>query len=469
MHPLLKRQLKRFYKGDEPADPRFLAFAAAVSEAYAAADDERALLENSLELSSQELEERYAALRADVARREKAESERDGFFRLSPDLLCIIGGTELKLVQVNPSWTRVLGYAVGELLGRSLLELVHPDDLPRTVSECRLLLQDGFRGGFENRCRHRDGSWRWMSWAATAERSQALSYAIARDITQERELARELAQAQKLEAVGQLASGVAHEINTPMQYIGDNVQFSLDAFGDLARWVDTVREALGKVELSGAQRAQLEELERTTDFAYQLEELPRALGEARDGVRRVAELVKALKEFAHADQPDMETADLNEALGRTLVLTRGVLKHVARVETDYQPLPPVRCHVGLLSQVFLNLLVNAGHAIEDRERRAGAPGPRMITVGTRADGEWVEVRITDTGCGIPEAIRDRIFEPFFTTKEVGRGSGQGLPLVRSVVVDRHGGEVSFESQLDVGTTFIVRLPLEPSAAVRRVA
>jgi signal transduction histidine kinase len=353
VHPLLARQLKRCFQGELGDDPRLAAFARAVGEAYQSADEERALLENSLELSSRELEERYANLRADLARREQ--------------------------------------------------------------------------------------------------------------------LQRELAQAQKLEAVGQLASGVAHEINTPMQFIGDNVQFSLDAFADLARWVAGALGALEQAELPAPRRTALEDLARETELRYQLEELPRALGEARDGVKRVAELVKALKEFAHADQPEMDEADINQALERTLVLTRGVLKHVARVEVDLQPLPPVRCHVGLLNQAFLNLLVNAGHAIEDRERKAARPGVGTISVATRHLEGTVEVRITDTGCGIPEAIRDRIFEPFFTTKEVGRGSGQGLPLVRSVVVDRHGGQVSFESRLDVGTTFIVSLPLDPTAARRTAA
>jgi PAS domain S-box-containing protein len=468
VHPLVARQLKRYFKGEAPDEPRFADFVRAVSEAYQAADDERALLENSLELSSRELEERYAALQGDIARREKAESERDAFFRVSPDLLCIVDA-QLRLVQVNPSWTRVLGYTEAELTGRPLLELVHPDDRERTVAEARALAGAGHSVGFENRYRHADGRWRWVAWAATSDEARGLTYAIARDITQQRELQRELAQAQKLEAVGQLASGVAHEINTPMQFIGDNVQFADDGFGELKRWVEEARAVLARAAVPPAEVQALEALARQADLDYQLEELPRALGEARDGVRRVAELVKALKEFAHADQLEMDAADINEALDRTLVLTRGVLRHVARVEADLQPLPPVRCHVGLLNQAFLNLLVNAGHAIEDQQRRAPQAEVGLIRVSTRPQGAWVEVRITDSGCGIPEAIQERIFEPFFTTKEVGRGSGQGLPLVRSVVVDRHGGEVAFESKVGVGTTFILRLPLEPPAAVRKVA
>jgi PAS domain S-box-containing protein len=469
VHPLLARQLKRFFKGEALADPRVAALAQAVDEAYLAADDERALLEHSLQLSSRELEERYATLRADVARREVAESERDGFFRLIPDLLCIID-TKMRLVQVNPGWTRLLGYGDFELIGRTFTDLVHPEDLEHTLGECRQLLVDGSKAGVEIRFRHLDGGWRWLSWAATVDRSRGLTFAIARDITAKRELQRELAQAQKLEAVGQLASGVAHEINTPMQFIGDNVQFSLDAFADLERWVAEAQQVLTRASLPPAERAALDSLALATDLPYQLAELPRALGEARDGVRRVAELVQALKEFAHADQPEMHPADINEALERTLVLTRGNLKHVALVEADLEPLPPVRCHVGLLNQAFLNLLVNAGHAIEDGQRKGGRRGLGLVKVATRLDEQGlVEVRISDSGCGIPLAVRERIFEPFFTTKEVGRGSGQGLPLVRSVVVDRHGGQVTFESEVDVGTTFIIRLPVEPAAVRAKVA
>jgi PAS domain S-box-containing protein len=464
VHPLLARQLRRYFQGQAPEDPRVAAFAAAVSEAYLAGDEERALLENSLALSSRELEVRNADLRADIACREQAESERDAFFRLSPDLLCIVD-REQRLLQVNPSWTRVLGYPEDELTLRPFLDLVHPDDRERTLAEAGALASSGSCVGFENRYRHRDGSWRWIAWTATTEAARGLTYAIARDVTAQRELQRELAQAQKLEAVGQLASGVAHEINTPMQFIGDNVQFASDGFAEVARFVAQARQWLASATLPPSERAALEALGKATDLDYQLEEMPRALGEARDGVRRVAELVRALKEFAHADQLEMEDADLNQSLERTLVLTRGVLKHVARVEADLQPLPPVRCHVGLLNQAFLNLLVNAGHAIEDAQQRRPHQEVGVIRVATRCLGQQVEVRISDSGCGIPDAIRDRIFEPFFTTKSVGRGSGQGLPLVRSVVVDRHGGELSFESEVGVGTTFLLRLPVQAQREV----
>jgi signal transduction histidine kinase len=183
------------------------------------------------------------------------------------------------------------------------------------------------------------------------------------------------------------------------------------------------------------------------------------LTESKDGVRRVAELVKALKEFAHPDTSALEAADVNLTISRALILSRGVTKHVARVESQLGDLPLIPCQPGLLGQVFLNLVVNAAHAIEDKWKKTGDTQPGLITVTSALVGERVVVKIGDSGCGIPQAVRERIFEPFFTTKEVGRGSGQGLPLVRSVIVERHGGEVGFETEVGVGTTFIISLPI----------
>jgi signal transduction histidine kinase len=203
----------------------------------------------------------------------------------------------------------------------------------------------------------------------------------------------------------------------------------------------------------------LTKLSRDLDLDYLVDEIPRALTESKDGVRRVAELVKALKEFAHPDTSALEAADVNLTISRALILSRGVTKHVARVESQLGDLPLIPCQPGLLGQVFLNLVVNAAHAIEDKWKKTGDTQPGLITVTSALVGERVVVKIGDSGCGIPQAVRERIFEPFFTTKEVGRGSGQGLPLVRSVIVERHGGEVGFETEVGVGTTFIISLPI----------
>jgi PAS domain S-box-containing protein len=458
MHALLTRQLKRYFREGVPDEPRFAAFVSAVSEAYIAADEERRLLEHSLALSSSELEERNQRLLADIDERIRVESEANAFFRLSPDLLSIIGH-DMKIKHVNPSWKRTLGYDDGELIEREFLSLVHPDEVERTRSEAGRVSSDGSTFDFEVRCRSRDATWRNLSWMVTSDSTRGLFYAVARDVTRANEIQRELAQAQKLEAVGQLASGVAHEINTPMQFIGDNVRFALDSFGDLVKLMNETRAVVLSPGVPREAQDRLTKLSRDLDLDYLVDEIPRALTESKDGVRRVAELVKALKEFAHPDTSALEAADVNLTISRALILSRGVTKHVARVESQLGDLPLIPCQPGLLGQVFLNLVVNAAHAIEDKWKKTGDTQPGLITVTSALVGERVVVKIGDSGCGIPQAVRERIFEPFFTTKEVGRGSGQGLPLVRSVIVERHGGEVGFETEVGVGTTFIISLPI----------
>lgn len=463
MHSLLARQLRRFFRGDSPTDPRTLELLAAISDAYQAADDDRKLLERTLALASQETEERYRALQQDIAARQRAESERDAFFLASPDLLAIFD-TNLHVLQANPSWARTLGLEPSELVGVSIEALVHPDDLTTVLNGAKSITEHGFARDVEFRLRHRDGSWRLVNTAGTIDPRRGLFFAIARDVTDQRQMARELAQAQKLEAVGQLASGVAHEINTPVQYVGDNVSFSNDGFQTLFTYLDKVHGLL-----TPEQQAQLEDAAEEADLDYLRAEIPPSLSEAKQGLHRVAELVRALKEFAHPDAGEKAPADLNRALERAMVLARGELKHVSRVETALGDLPLLSCHIGGLSQAFLNLLVNAAHAVEERSRVAGVSWKEhVIRATTRVEGGEAIIAISDTGCGIPDGIRERIFEPFFTTKPMGKGSGQGLPLVRNVVV-AHGGRIEIESKVGEGTTFILRLPYAKTGAQKEAA
>jgi len=269
----------------------------------------------------------------------------------------------------------------------------------------------------------------------------------------------ELRQAQKLEAVGRLASGIAHDINTPVQFVSDSVVFMNDASRDLLALIERYRLAYQAV-LGGKSAAtcasELADAERELDFPYVSRELPLAAARSLDGLERIASIVRAMKEFAHPDQKEMRPTDLNAAIKSTLIIARGEYKHVAELEVDLTPLPDVFCHVGEINQVILNLLVNAAHAIGDATGTTGKRG--TITVRTRAESGAVTISIADTGTGIPDAIRERIFEPFFTTKEVGRGSGQGLALARAVV-RRHEGTLTFASEVGVGTTFTIRLPI----------
>jgi signal transduction histidine kinase len=204
---------------------------------------------------------------------------------------------------------------------------------------------------------------------------------------------------------------------------------------------------------------------RQADTNYLVQEIPKAIQQSADGVDRVSRIVRAMKEFSHPGGEDKEAVDINKAIENALIVARNEWKYVAEAVTDLDPsLPLVTCHPGEINQVLLNLIVNAAHAIGDKSGRDGDK-KGTITVSTRSEANGVEVRICDTGGGIPEAIRDRIFDPFFTTKPVGKGTGQGLTIAHAVVVNKHGGTITFESVVGQGTTFIIRLPLDQAAVV----
>jgi two-component system, NtrC family, sensor kinase len=458
VHPLLATQLQERLGTTTVSDPALAALTEDVSRAYESYETVRALLEGALESSSREARARYEALQQDVAERRRAEHERDAFFHVSNDLLAVLDG-ELKLTQTNPAWTHLLGYPPDALTGKKVTELLHPDDASVWLQIWKEALVEGRPiVGLENRLRTARGEYRWVAWVASLDPRTQRCFAGGRDITEKRLMELELAQAQKMEAVGTLASGVAHEINNPVQYIGDNLTFLRESFRELGRLHALVLEQLegGRLE-----RDALQAMANSVELGYLSREIPSALEEALDGVKRVAELVRALKEFAHPDQGDMTATDLNRCLQRTVTVARNELKYVSDVVFELGELPTVDCHQGAINQVFLNLLINAAHAIEDRQKAEGGyPHKGRITIATRVEGSKAVVAITDTGTGIPEQVRSRIFDPFFTTKEVGRGSGQGLPISRSIVVDKHGGTLDFVTTLGEGTTFFVRLPLE---------
>lgn len=272
----------------------------------------------------------------------------------------------------------------------------------------------------------------------------------------------ELRIAQRLEAVGQLAAGVAHEINTPIQYVGDSLHFLRSACDDIVPMLERIRTATDlamKGEVRELQAA-IEGAWEDADAEFLIEQIPKALDRTFDGIDRVTAIVKAMKAFAHPGTEDRAPADLNEALSNTLVVARNEYKYVADVDRQLQSLPPVVCSVGELNQVFLNLVVNAAHAISDavKDRERGT-----ITVRSRTEGASVAIEIEDTGVGIPAELRERVFDPFFTTKPVGKGTGQGLTLARSIVT-KHGGTLTFDSIPGRGTKFVIRLPIGPDAA-----
>ncbi len=246
---------------------------------------------------------------------------------------------------------------------------------------------------------------------------------------------------QKLRAMGTLAAGVAHEINTPLQYISDSVHVLMLRVQDLL------------------QLAQTEDSTVRVSRAAQLEpQIVRALDRTVEGIGSVTRIVRAMKEFSYPDRGPRVTADLNQALRTTLTVCRNEYRHVADIETDLREVPGVWCHIGDLNQAFLNLIVNAAHAIQEAGRGKG-----RIRVATRRDERMVVITVADTGCGIPDSLRQRIFDPFFTTKPIGKGTGQGLAIVRAVI-DQHCGDILVESTLGEGTCFTIRLPIDARTA-----
>lgn len=271
------------------------------------------------------------------------------------------------------------------------------------------------------------------------------------DISETRALQAQLGQAQKLEAIGQLASGVAHEINTPIQYIGDNLSALHDNFIDIIDYQNALRDLVDQ-----SRKPELDALQDRYDMAFILEDSPKAILQAKEGVERVAEIVKAMKAFSHIEQSQhKQTIDLHEALKSALTISRNGYKYIAEIETDFSPdVATIECYASELNQVFLNLIINAAHAIEEKKAGMG-----LIRIATRKQGNMVEILVQDNGAGIPEEIQEKVFNLFFTTKEVGKGTGQGLSLSHSIVVEKHRGKLFFESNAGIGTTFHIQLPV----------
>jgi signal transduction histidine kinase/DNA-binding NarL/FixJ family response regulator len=276
-----------------------------------------------------------------------------------------------------------------------------------------------------------------------------------RDISAFKQAQRDALQASKLASVGQLAAGIAHEINTPIQYIGDNLGFLSDAFQTLAALLDQAETLLRE----GGDDAALARLQRAKDLAdadFLLANIPEATRQSLEGTSQVARIVLAMKEFSHPGEKEKAEEDLNRAIENTLAVSRNEWKHIAKLETHLAAdLPRVRCLGGEMNQVLLNLVVNAAHAID--EARRGADG--RITVTTRQIGDMVEIIVEDNGIGMSEDVRSQIFDPFFTTKKVGKGTGQGLAICQDVVVAKHGGRITVDSLPGRGSRFAVLLPI----------
>jgi PAS domain S-box-containing protein len=365
----------------------------------------------------------------------------------------------------NPAAERIFGYIAADIIGRNVSTLLpepHASDDGYLRTFLRASHANGADAYHEVAARRGDGASIALEVAISelVVGKARMFVGLVRDLSDRKRAEIELRHSQKLEAVGRLAAGIAHEINTPIQFIGDNTRFLAEGFAALLQLVkryQALRDAAASGSVDAALLSAIGQAEKEADLAYVAEETPRAISQTLEGVDRVATIVRAMKDFAHPQAEEKTPADLNAALRSTLIVARNELKYAAEVETELGELPPVLCYLGDLNQVFLNLLVNAAHAIADKVGGSGEKG--CIRVRTAQEEDSVVIAISDTGSGIAEEIRGKIFDPFFTTKEVGRGTGQGLAIARAIVVEKHGGTLDFETEPGHGTTFFIRLPV----------
>ncbi|GAB4137914.1 MAG: hypothetical protein Kow0040_24900 [Thermogutta sp.] len=434
--------------------------------------------ESLTEARVRQLQNELAALKAShaeavataIAEREARLAEREEHLRQIHALLRQAADAILTLdndaviCSANDAAERMFGLPEQALAGKSLDEVIaHP-----SVDSCsdiwKLLNRAAStQTAVEIVVRCADGRMlpAEMALSRVLVDDESLYFASFRDVSERKMLEAKVRQAQKMESIGQLAAGIAHEINTPVQYIGDNTSFVLDAFRDMEGIVKTCLELQHQADNVSVREeilTKLLERIRAADLEYLSEEVPNALRETLDGVKRVANIVLAMKEFAHPGGGTKQAVDLNRAVQNAVTVARNEWKYVADVELELDPsAPKVTCFPDDMNQVILNLIVNAAHAIAEKVG-PDSKNKGTITVSTRLRGDWFELRVADTGTGIPEAIRCRIFDPFFTTKPVGKGTGQGLAIVHAVVVGKHGGTILVESEVGKGSEFIVRIP-----------
>jgi two-component system, NtrC family, sensor kinase len=300
--------------------------------------------------------------------------------------------------------------------------------------------------------------------ARTAE-LQAANAKLAAQLEWRERVEAELKISQRLEAVGQLAAGIAHEISSPIQYVSDNIEFLREGAVDVMRAFEELRAgalATARPDLE----ALVASLEQQIDVEYLQRELPQSAASMQRGVQRIATIVGAMRQLSHPGTEKPCKADINRTIENALQVTSSAYRYIADVDRQLGDIPDVTCHAAELGQVFINLIINASHAMESRhtESRRGT-----LSIRTAVEGGHVVIAISDTGCGIPEAIKHKVFDAFFTTKEVGRGTGQGLAIARSIVVDRHQGKLTFDSVVGRGTTFEIRLPIDGVAAIDAAA
>jgi PAS domain S-box-containing protein len=432
---------------------------------------EKLLRDRTAELLKSDAELKRQIKKAKKAKRTVEQAHREIAHLISSLPTILIGlSPENQVIHWNAVAARVFETLAADVMGLTLDQCGLEWDWDRISDGIARSQADGCNVRLDNiQYRNADGEERYLGLTLTpfnAKGSSNLGLTIiGADITDRVKFEAQLHQSQKMEAIGQLAAGIAHEINTPAQFVGDNTRFLQDAFGDLIEACSLYKESIKAAESGTLNAEGIKDLEKRIaelDIAYLEEEVPQAIQQTLKGIDRITRIVQAMKIFAHPGGSEKEPIDINKEIEKTITITRNEWKYVADLITDFDTaLPAVPCHRAEFNQVILNLIVNAAHAIADANGDQSSERG-TIKISSTLAGSWAEIRISDTGPGIPEEIRHRVFDLFFTTKEPGRGTGQGLAIAHSVIVDKHGGTIEIETEKNQGTIFVIRLPVDVS-------
>ncbi|XPV77599.1 MAG: two-component system sensor histidine kinase NtrB [Desulfovibrio sp.] len=427
-------------------------------------------LEDVIEQRTNALKQKTQNLALEVEQRKKAELQLK---EQEATLSVILDGLGAAFMIIDPNSGKITQFntILPQLLG------IPPEDLLN--SECKSAFRNNSPEQIASLCRFDEGKTTYNELLLTLDDEKNLPISrhvlpvtiagkiyyviIVFDITERKKLERELSVAQKLESIGQLAAGIAHEINTPIQFVGDSILFIEEAYQDLEKL--RVKTNLLKTAHSDDEFKEIiqdiEELEEDIDLQFVVDEMPKAFIRVNDGINRVATIVRAMKNFSHPGSAEKKLTSINEALKTTATVAKNEWKYAADLILELDDnLPQIQALPGDINQVFLNIIVNAAHAVAAAQENTNEKG--TITIKTFQSGEnTIQVNIKDTGIGIKQSYIDRIFDPLFTTKEVGKGTGQGLAIAYDIVVSKHQGHIAAHSQVGEGTEFVIQLPIVP--------
>ena len=421
-------------------------------------------VEMMLDTFSVDGERLFGAVMRDISARKKTEERLlylAAAIESADDCIEILSATG-EIIYVNLAYERTNNCTLAEVAGMYPRSLREVDTNDGQVESMVAATRRGVAWHGVLRGRHKAGALFVEDTSVSPIRDSdgklSAYVVVKRDISAKLDMEQQLLRGQKLEAVGQLAAGIAHEINTPIQFVSDNIRFLKDSFNDIAAFISSLNTLDNSATDGKILSADIHKALKDADADYLLAEIPKAVDQSLEGIDRVAKIVRAMKDFSHP-ATERTPLDINRAMASTATVASNEWKYVAELNTDFDAnLPQVPVMPGDFNQVILNMIVNAAHAIGDVVGDGGN-GRGSITLSTRRVDDWAEIRISDTGCGMTPEVAARIFDPFFTTKAVGKGTGQGLAITHNVIVDKHGGTIRVESTPGAGTTFIIRLPL----------